>query len=101
MPFFFFFFFWVGQVLIRGIKRTISRLKHVTYFLFLSIAVYAAVYGVSYAYLLHHLANVLAAWMVGIYFFSEGFPVGKLWCMLEGDETSLEPYGGNHVKKKP
>ena len=82
----------------------LCRLKHVTYFLFLSIAIYAAVYGVSYAYLLHHLANILAAWLVGIYFFSEDVPVGKLWRMaLDVDETMefAAAAAGNHVKKKP
>ena len=64
------------------------------------IAVYAAVYGVSYAYLLHHLANVLAAWLVGVYFFSDGVTVGTLWRMLDVDEMAAE-FGSNHVKKKP
>jgi len=36
-------------------------------FLF-SIGAYAAVYGVTYAYVLHHLANILSAWLVAIHF---------------------------------
>ncbi|KAH7084204.1 PGAP1-like protein-domain-containing protein [Paraphoma chrysanthemicola] len=36
-------------------------------FLF-AIGSYAAVYGVTYAYVLHHLANILCAWLVTIHF---------------------------------
>lgn len=68
--------------------------------LFFSIAIYSAVYGVSYAYLLHHLANILAAWLVGIYVFSSGFSIRRLWRALEGDEvTTSEPR--SYMKKKP
>ena len=36
--------------------------------LLFSIGAYAAVYGVTYAYVLHHLANILCAWLVAIHF---------------------------------
>ncbi|PLB46066.1 negative regulator of COPII vesicle formation [Aspergillus steynii IBT 23096] len=84
------------------IPRVTSRLKHLTYMLFFSIAIYSAVYGVSYAYLLHHLANIFAAWLVGIYLFSSGFSIRRLWRVLEGDEvtqTTSEPR--SYMKKKP
>lgn len=70
--------------------------------LFFTIAIYSAVYGVSYAYLLYHLANILAAWLVGIYLFSSGFSIRRLWRVLEGDEvtqTTSEPR--SYIKKKP
>lgn len=84
------------------IPRVTTWFKHVTSMLFFSIAVYSAVYGVSYAYLLHHLANILSAWLMGIYFFSSGFSIRRLWRILEGDDfvSSSEP-GGSHIKKKP
>jgi glycosylphosphatidylinositol deacylase len=40
-----------------------NRFRHVTSLLLFSIAIYAAVYGVSYAYTLHYLANLLAFWL--------------------------------------
>ncbi|KAL6708035.1 GPI inositol deacylase [Coniothyrium glycines] len=39
-----------------------------TMFLLFNIAWYAAMYGVTYAYVLHHLANVLCAWLVVVHF---------------------------------
>lgn len=39
-------------------------------FLF-AIALYAAVYGVTYAYCLHRLGNGLCAWLVAVHFIGE------------------------------
>jgi GPI inositol-deacylase len=81
----------------------VRRFRHVTYILFFSLAVYAAIYGVSYAYLLHHLANIIAAWLVGIYLYYDGFSLRHLLRILEGDDfvpCMLED-SENHVKKKP
>ncbi|KAF4239134.1 hypothetical protein CNMCM8980_003991 [Aspergillus fumigatiaffinis] len=85
------------------IPRVTTRLKHVTSTILFAIAVYSAVYGVSYAYLLHHLANILAAWFVVIYFFSSGVSLRRLWCILEGDDAThgMSEPGGSHQKKKP
>lgn len=69
--------------------------------LFFFIAIYSAIYGVSYAYLLHHLTNILAAWLVGIYFSASGFSLSRLWRVLEGDEAVQNPASGSHTKKKP
>jgi glycosylphosphatidylinositol deacylase len=44
------------------------RMKYVTSFLLLGLGAYSAVYGVTYAYRLHHLVNILAAWLVAIHF---------------------------------
>lgn len=38
-----------------------------TSILFFGIALYAAVYGVTYAYMLHHLVNIAVAWLVAIH----------------------------------
>lgn len=83
------------------IPRVPTRLKHVTSLLLFAIATYSAIYGVSYAYLLHHLANIFAAWLVCIYFFSNGIPVRKLWRILEGDDFCHTEEEGSHIKKKP
>jgi pimeloyl-ACP methyl ester carboxylesterase len=48
----------------KMVPRVTGRLKHVTSMLLFSISVYAAVYGVSYAYMLHYLVNIVAAWLV-------------------------------------
>nr|Q2USI0.2 RecName: Full=GPI inositol-deacylase [Aspergillus oryzae RIB40] len=83
------------------IPRVTTRFKHVTSMLFFFIAIYSAIYGVSYAYLLHHLTNILAAWLVGIYFSASGFSLSRLWRVLEGDEAVQNPASGSHTKKKP
>jgi glycosylphosphatidylinositol deacylase len=80
---------------------TRNRFKHVTYILLFSLAAYSAIYGVSYAYLLHHVANILAAWLVGIYLASGGFSFRRLWRILEGDDGSVSDNSGRHMKKKP
>ncbi|KAI1120885.1 PGAP1-like protein-domain-containing protein [Nemania abortiva] len=51
----------------RMIPPVTSQLRHLTNILFFATAVYAAVYGVSYAYVLHYLVNVIAAWLVAIH----------------------------------
>ncbi|KAJ5345250.1 hypothetical protein N7452_003254 [Penicillium brevicompactum] len=82
------------------IPRITTRFKHVTSMIFFAIAIYSAIYGVSYAYLLHHLANLLAAWFVGIYLFGNNFSPRRLWRIIDGDEPPSES-GNSHVKKKP
>lgn len=52
----------------RMIPRMQSRFRLCTSLLLFGIAGYAAVYGVSYAYVLHYLANILCAWLVAIHF---------------------------------
>ncbi|KAL1964403.1 hypothetical protein VTN77DRAFT_6961 [Rasamsonia byssochlamydoides] len=85
------------------IPRVLSRFKHVTYILLFFLAAYSAIYGVSYAYLLHHLANILAAWLVAIYLSSGGFSLRRLLRILEGDDGASggSENGGRHIKKKP
>lgn len=64
----------------------------------LLLAVCAAVYGVTYAYLLHHLANFVAAWLVLVHWSNTNFSFSNLSQMLEGDADSL---GGGDIKKRP
>ncbi|CAZ80189.1 unnamed protein product [Tuber melanosporum] len=50
------------------IPRIRNRLCLVTDLLFLGLAAYAALYGVTYAYRLHHLVNFIAGWFVIVHF---------------------------------
>jgi len=59
--------------------------------LFFAMAAYAAIYGVTYAYVLHHIVNVIAAWLMIVYYASgreSGFRgVARL---LENKESVVE-----------
>ncbi|KAI5779242.1 PGAP1-like protein-domain-containing protein [Geopyxis carbonaria] len=71
------------------IPRVTNRIKHVTGFLLLGLAAYSAMYGVSYAYRLHHLVNILAAWFVVIHFSTTRPTVaGLLEIFMEDPEES-------------
>jgi hypothetical protein len=52
----------------RMIPRTRPGFSLFTNVFLFAIGAYAAVYGVTYAYVLHHLANILCAWLVTIHF---------------------------------
>ncbi|KAJ5908230.1 hypothetical protein N7495_000912 [Penicillium taxi] len=82
------------------IPRITTRFKHVTSIILFVIAIYSAVYGVTYAYVLHHLANLLSAWFVGIYLVGNNFSPRRLWHIIDGDEIPSES-GSHHVKKQP
>ncbi|KAJ2975910.1 hypothetical protein NUW58_g8229 [Xylaria curta] len=67
----------------RMIPPVTSRLRHLTNILFFSTAVYAAVYGVSYAYVLHHLVNVIAAWLVAIHSTADSWAITGIKTFFE------------------
>lgn len=94
---------YVGESLGPGTVLTARyRFRHVTYILLFFLAAYSAIYGVSYAYLLHHLANILAAWLVVIYLSSGGFSLRRLLRILEGDDgNGVSESSERHGKKKP
>lgn len=79
----------------KMVPRASARLSHVTSLLFFVLAVYAAVYGISYAYLLHHLVNLVAAWLMALYFSNTDLSLSSLTRILDGDDD------GGHVKKRP
>jgi hypothetical protein len=79
----------------RMIPRVRSRFRFVTNLLLVAIAVYAAMYGVSYAYVLHQLANLLCAWLVAIHFDTSSVSVQKITKMIQ----TMDPDG--QVKKQP
>ncbi|KAF2849686.1 GPI inositol-deacylase-like protein [Plenodomus tracheiphilus IPT5] len=63
-------------------------------FLF-SIGAYAAVYGVTYAYVLHHLANILCAWLVAIHFHPSSSSPGRTHAPIEASNPA------DKTKKRP
>jgi pimeloyl-ACP methyl ester carboxylesterase len=79
----------------RMIPRVQSRVRLFTSILLFFIAAYAAIYGVTYAYVLHHLANLLCAWLVAIHLDDSTFSVRKLGSVLQ----TVDPDG--NVKKRP
>ncbi|KAL9004893.1 MAG: hypothetical protein Q9188_002299 [Gyalolechia gomerana] len=76
-------------------KNDHARLGYVTNVLFFILAVYAAVYGISYAYLLHHLVNLVAAWLMALHFSGSDLSLSGLTRILHGDDD------GGDVKKRP
>lgn len=62
----------------KMVPRVNSRFKHFTSVLLFSIALYAAIYGVSYAYMLHYLVNLVAAWLAIVHSTSDP------WSVLSG-----------------
>jgi glycosylphosphatidylinositol deacylase len=79
----------------RMVPRVQSRFRLFTGVLLFSIAAYAAVYGVTYAYVLHHLANILCAWLVAIHFDTSSLSAKKINTILQ----EIDP--DSKVKKRP
>ena len=73
------------------------RFRHVTNILFFFLAVYAGLYGVSFAYRLHHLANLICAWLVAVHFSTSASSWTRLGQLLGGTDTSE----GEKLKKRP
>ncbi|OTA90278.1 hypothetical protein M434DRAFT_78161 [Hypoxylon sp. CO27-5] len=70
-----------------------SRLRHLTNIIFFGIAIYAAVYGVSHAYMLHYLVNLVAAWLVAIHSTSDSWTLSGLSSMFDGEQTEDRKQG--------
>ncbi|KAF2450192.1 GPI inositol-deacylase-like protein [Karstenula rhodostoma CBS 690.94] len=79
----------------RMIPRVRSRLSLLTNAILFSIAAYAAVYGVTYAYVLHHLANMLCAWLVAIHFDTSLLSIKRIGNILDTMDPDRDP------KKRP
>lgn len=79
------------------VPRIITKVRWATNMLFFVLAIYAAVYGMSYAYRLHHITNIVALWLVILHFsHNPGFSFGGIKTMLEND-VDVE----TDVKKTP
>lgn len=79
----------------RICTNLLSRWKYVTNILFFFLALYAAIYGVTYAYQLHYLVNFACAWLVAIHFSTSSFSISGITQMLDGEN------GEGDVKKRP
>ncbi|KAL9000380.1 MAG: hypothetical protein Q9169_000897 [Polycauliona sp. 2 TL-2023] len=69
------------------IPRASVRLTYVTSLLLFSLAVYAAVYGTTFAHLLHHIVNGVAAWLVALHFSGSDLSLSGLTRILDGDDN--------------
>ena len=69
----------------KMVPRVSGRFKHFTSVLLFGIAVYAGVYGVSCAYNLHHLVNLVAAWLVVVHSTPGSWSLSGLSNLYEGD----------------
>ncbi|UNI22091.1 GPI inositol deacylase [Purpureocillium takamizusanense] len=69
----------------RMVPQIPSGLRHVTSILLFGTALCAAVYGVSHAYVLHYLVNVVAAWLVVLHSTSDSWSLTTLGAMFEED----------------
>ena len=59
---------------------------------------YAALYGVSFAYRLHHLANLVCAWLVLVHSSTSAWSLRKVTQMLGGADGADEK---SDPKKRP
>lgn len=66
------------------VPRMKGKLRHLTSVLLFGTALYAAVYGVSYAYKLHYLVNMIAAWLVIIHSTSESWTLTGVGSFFDG-----------------
>ncbi|KAI1344569.1 GPI inositol-deacylase [Xylariaceae sp. FL0016] len=80
----------------KMVPSVTSRLRHVTNILLFTIAVYAAVYGVSYAYMLHYLVNVVAVWLVAVHSTSDSWTLSEIGSFFEDCSSNDQKQG-----KKP
>ncbi|KAK2064306.1 PGAP1-domain-containing protein [Colletotrichum caudatum] len=59
----------------KMVPRVSGRMRHLTSVLLFGTAIYAAIYGVSYAYMLHYLVNFIAAWLVVVHSTNDNWPL--------------------------
>ncbi|KAI1434682.1 GPI inositol-deacylase [Xylaria sp. CBS 124048] len=72
----------------RMIPPVTSQLRHLTNILFFVTAVYAAIYGVSYAYMLHYLVNTIATWLVAIHSTADSWTIAGIRSLFIEDMPS-------------
>jgi GPI inositol-deacylase len=74
--------------------------RYITNILMFVFALYAAVYGVTYAYRLHHMVNALCAWLFVIHLSAGPLSPAKLAQYFPRSRARSEVEGRN-VKKRP
>lgn len=72
------------------IPRVTSRVRYFTNTLMFALALYAAVYGVTYAYRMHYLVNALCCWLFVIHLSNSG-SLASLARQLSGSSSSVTP----------
>lgn len=77
----------------RTVPRVTNRLRHVTTALFLGTALFAGVYGVSYAYKLHHLVHVICTWLLLVYLISGSSTLSSVRARLRDHFVGLQKQG--------
>ncbi|KAG5929995.1 GPI inositol deacylase [Claviceps africana] len=68
----------------RMVPRVTSQLRHVTSVLLSGTALCAAVYGVSHAYVLHYLLNIIATWLVILHSTADSWSVASILAIFGG-----------------
>lgn len=79
-------FIFLVEILTTGrmVPRVNSYFRHFTSLLLFGIAIYAAMYGVSYGYMLHYLVNIVAAWLVAVHSTSDSWSLAGLGSLFDG-----------------
>ncbi|KAI5466548.1 PGAP1-like protein-domain-containing protein [Mariannaea sp. PMI_226] len=77
----------------RMVPRLNSWLRHVTSVLLFATALYAALFGVSHAYMLHYLVNIIALWLVVVHSTSDTWSLTGLGAMFDGNKSDTEKNG--------
>lgn len=84
--------------------RVPGRVRYITNVLTFLSSLYAAVYGVTYAYRLHHLLNLLAAWLFALHLWQGGgVSLSHLAPAAQGTASTTVGVEvvGKDVKKRP
>lgn len=84
----------------KMVPRITSRVRQCTRILFFVLSLYAAVYGVTYAYLLHHIVNIICAWLSALHASNSAVALRPFYRVFGG---TFEGKGGREksVKKRP
>ncbi|KFA61566.1 hypothetical protein S40285_04021 [Stachybotrys chlorohalonatus IBT 40285] len=77
----------------KMVPQVTSGLRHVTSVLLFGTALCAAIYGVSHAYMLHHLVNGIAAWLVVLHSTTDSWSLSGLRAMFEGSASDARKVG--------
>ena len=84
----------------KMVPRVTSRLRHFTRILFFALSIYAGVYGVTYAYVLHYIVNIVCAWLTALHFTNPSLTTWSMGSILFG-KTDMEAGTEKNPKKRP
>ncbi|RPA88061.1 PGAP1-domain-containing protein [Ascobolus immersus RN42] len=79
----------------KMVPRIETGFRRITSALLIMLATFAAVYGVTYAYLLHQAVNIFAAWLVAVHFSTLNWSKQHIMELLNDDDDS------SRSKKRP